>query len=336
MTQFRTVGFHHVTLVAADARRSLRFYRDLLGLRLLEQVIHPDDPGAYHLYLSTGTGEPGTLVTFFEWPDAAKGQWGVGGVHHVALGVATADAQLKWKRWLREHGVGVSGPFNRGYFRSIYFRDPDGHILEIATAGPGYTLDEAADALGRKDVSPPGAELRGFRDDTAIAARIHAEPVTGLTPDMALQGIHHVSAVTDDLEQAGEFLESTLGLRLVKRTFNQDAPETRHWFWARYDGVTVAPHSAFSLFGWPGSDFRARGGVGQAHHVAFRVEDAEVQLAWRERIESLGIGVTPVVDRGFFRSIYFSAPDGLLFELSTDTPGFVEAMALDGAADQKS
>ncbi|MFW6078988.1 MAG: VOC family protein, partial [Gemmatimonadota bacterium] len=139
MERLRTAGFHHITMVARDARRTLAFYRDLLGLRLVKKTVNFDDPGAYHLYFGTrdGVGEPGTILTFFEWPHARRGHWGVGGVHHLALGVDDEEAQLRWKRRLADAGVAVTGPYDRGYFRSIYFRDPDGQILEIATAGPG-------------------------------------------------------------------------------------------------------------------------------------------------------------------------------------------------------
>jgi glyoxalase family protein len=327
-----TAGFHHVTLVAADTRRTVRFYRDVLGLRLIVRSENVEDRGAYHLCFGAERGEPGTLLAFYEWPDAHKGQWGVGGVHHVALGVATAEAQLQWKRWLGEHGVGVSGPFNRGYFHSIYFRDPDGQILEIATEGPGYAVDEPADALGQRDVTPPSAELKDRRDEAVIAARTWPHPVVEIADDMRLTGIHHVSTITDDLERMGDFLSATLGLTLIKRSFNQDARDTRHWFWGVYDGHTVAPHSSLSSFGWPGSEFQARPGTGQVHHVAFRAADDEEQLLWRDRLESLGVGVSGPFDRGHFRSMYFTAPDGLLLEIATDVPGFGEDEAVSGVA----
>jgi glyoxalase family protein len=313
-----TTGFHHVTLVVADPRRTLRFYGRTLGLRLLKRSPPYADRGSYQLYFLAGADAPETLLTFFAWPGSSRGQFGVGGVHHVALDVATLEAQLKWKRWLVDRNVAVAGPFNRGYFGSIYFRDPDGHILEIATHGPGYGVDEPMDALGRQDVTPPGAELRGARNDSAIAARTWPEPVTAISSDMALTGIHHVSTITDDLVRMDDFLGETLGLSLIKRTFNQDARDTRHWFWAHYDGHMVTPHSALTAFGWPGSDLRARSGTGQAHHIAFRAGDEDDQLAWRDHLQSLGIGVSPVVDRHLFSSIYFSAPDGLLIELATD------------------
>ena len=63
-------------------------------------------------------------------------------------------------------------------------------------------------------------------------------------------------------------------------------------------------------------------GVGTVHHVAFRVPDEETQLALREEISGLGYDVTPVLDRNYFRSIYFREPGGVLFEIATDPPGF--------------
>jgi glyoxalase family protein len=322
MSDLVTRGFHHITMVSTDAPRTLAFYRDLLGLDLVKRTVNFDDPGAYHLYFGTRGGEPGTILTFFEWPGSRRGRWGVGGVHHLALGVETPEAQLKWKRRLTDAGVPVSGPLDRGYFTSIYFADPDGQVLEIATRGPGYAIDEPAGALGRELVTPPESRLPGGRDEEAIADRTHGEPVPAVTPDMRLDGIHHITGITDSLADAGSFYEEALGLRLVKKTLNQDDAKTKHYFWAHYDGEEVGVHSAMTLFGWPGSDYRARPGAGQTHHVAFRAADEEEQIAWREHLLGLGIEVTPVRDRTYFRSIYFQAPDGLLVEIATVGPGF--------------
>jgi len=63
-------------------------------------------------------------------------------------------------------------------------------------------------------------------------------------------------------------------------------------------------------------------GAGQTHHIAFRAESAEEQAEWRDHLLSLDIEVTPVRDRYYFQSIYFHAPDGMLLEIATDTPGF--------------
>jgi glyoxalase family protein len=317
-----TQGFHHITMVSADARRTLRFYRDVLGLGLVKRTVNFDDPGSYHLYFGDEAGRPGTLLTFFEWPGARRGGWGVGGVHHLALGVATEEAQLKWKRRLTDAGIPVSGPFDRGWFRSIYFTDRDGQILELATRGPGYAIDEPADRLGEAVILPKSSQLRGQRDEAGIAAATWPEPVPEITADMALEGIHHITGLTPDIERAHNFYTSALGLRLVKKSVNQDDPSTPHWFWARYDGGGVGAHSAWTLFGWPGSTYRAREGAGQTHHVAFRARDDEEQRAWQDHLRSLGVEVSEVLDRSYFRSVYFRAPDGLLLEIATDGPGF--------------
>jgi glyoxalase family protein len=317
-----TDGFHHITLVASDAGRTLAFWRDLLGLELVGQRTGPADPSRAQLHLGRDGGRPGTLVSFLDWGDAPRGHYGIGGIHHLALGVGTPEAQLRWKRRLQDAGVPVTGPYDRGYFRSIYFADPDGQVVEIATRGPGYAIDEPADALGQADTIPPSAQLRGGRDEAAIRALLHPEPVPVITPEMRLDGLHHITGMTDDIRRADEFYHQALGLRLVKRSVNQDAPDMPHWFWARYDGRTVHPHSGWTLFEWPAMARRARAGVGQTHHVAFRVEDVEDLRAWQDHLRAMGLQPTGIEDRGAFHALRFPAPDGMLLELATDGPGF--------------
>ena len=317
-----TKGFHHITMVSTHAPRTLAFYRDLLGMPLVKQTVNFDDPNAYHLYFGDARGNPGTILTFFEWPQTRRGGWGVGGIHHLALGVESREAQIKWKRRLTDARVPVSGPYDRGYFQSIYFQDPDGQVLEIATRGPGYGIDEPMSALGQKLIIPPSDRLPEGRDEAGNRATYHSEPVPGITPDMALQGIHHITGITDDITRAHEFYEAALGLRLVKKTLNQDDGKTAHWFWAHYDGEEIGPHSALTLFDWPGSAHRARPGAGQTHHIAFRASSEDEQREWRDHLMSMGIQVSSVMDRRYFRSIYFQAPDGLLLEIATDGPGF--------------
>ncbi len=325
MTPLTTLGFHHITLVASDARRTAAFYRQVLGLTLVKETVNFDEPDTAHLYFGDATGAPGTLVTFFEWPQAPRGRYGVGGVHHLAFSTPTYETLLQWKRRLQDLRIPVSGPMPRGYFTSLYFRDPDGQVLEIATAGPGYAIDEAIDALGRDVMGQQAHQLPGTRDEAAIAATTHPEPVPVITPAMALTGLHHITGMTDDIARTSDFYEAALGLRLIKKTINQDDPDTPHWFWANYDGTRVLPGSSWTLFGWSPRHPRARGGIGQTHHVAFRAQDADEQLAWREHLLGLGLDVSPVMDRRYFTSIYFQAPDGQLLEIATDGPGFAVA-----------
>lgn len=320
-------GFHHIALTTADAARADRFYGDVLGLT---RLAHTGDGDRVASWFGDSAGAPGTLIEIEEQRDAPRGRSGAGGIHHHAFMVETAEAQLKWKRWLTSHGVMVSGPLNRGYFRSIYFTDPDGQVLEIATRGPGYDLDEPIDALGAAVVLPPDAELRGRRDDAAIRARTHDAPVDTITDDMRLAGLHHISGVTDDVERIGEFYEAALGLRLVKRSVNQDDRYTPHWFWANYDGARVAPASSLTMFGgWTnggsplhGTMKRAVAGTGQTRHIAFRARDEEALAAHADHLRSLGVATSRVTDTRYFRSMEFSAPDGLAMRISTDNPDF--------------
>lgn len=317
-----TLGFHHITLVASDARRTLAFYHEVLGLQLVKQTVNFDDPSSYHLYFGNAEGAPGTLVTFFEWPTAPRGRFGVGGVHHLAFSTPTYETLLKWKRRLQDLGLPVSGPMPRGYFNSLYFRDPDGQVLEIATAGPGYDIDEPMSELGTHILGQQPHQLPGTRDEAAIARTTHPEPVPTITPDMALTGLHHITGMTDDIARTSDFYEEALGLKLVKKTINQDDPDTPHWFWANYDGSRVLPGSSWTLFGWNPRSPRARHGIGQTHHVAFRTRSDDEQLAWRDHLMTIGLDVSPVMDRQYFKSIYFQAPDGQLLEIATDGPGF--------------
>lgn len=329
----RTAGLHHVMLVARSAPRTVEFYRDLLGLSLLAQADPGDGAAAARLYFGDAAGTPGTLVAFAETPAAAQGRYGVGGLHHVAFGTESYETLLQWKRYLGDRGVRAAGPMERGYFQSLYFRDPDGQVLEIATRGPGYAHDEPAHALGRRLVVPPPAQLPAGRDRGAIGQTTHPEPVPAVTDEMRLQGIHHVTGMTDHLDRAHEFLAQALGLALVKQSVNQDDPSTLHHFWASYDGRAVAPRSSYTLFGWPNANaLRARAGVGQARHVAFRAPDADAQLAWRDHLLALGVGVSRVVDHGPFASFGFDAPDGMRFEIATDASGFAAAAPVPSAA----
>ena len=122
------VGIHHVGLVSSDIERTLHHYTVVLGLRLLR---HAGD----RTYLGAADGTPGSILEIAARPGAEPGREGVGGTHHFAMLVETRDGLLQWKRWLNDHEIAVNGPLDRHYFESIYHRDPDGQVIEIATRG---------------------------------------------------------------------------------------------------------------------------------------------------------------------------------------------------------
>ena len=320
-TNMNILGLHHITIVCADAQRTVDFYTQVLGLRLIKKTVNFDDPGSYHLYFGDEVGHPGSVITFFEWPHAAKGHPGIGGTHHYAMQVSDYNGLLKWKRRLVDHGLAVDGPLDRHYFQSIYFNDPDGTIVEIATLGPGWTIDEAPDALGTEYREPPAQMLVNNRDEKRIQAETWPEPVPQITADMALsRGMHHITAIGRDIQRTQAFFGDLLGLRRVKITSNFDDPQSAHWYWGVGDG---RPGTLITYFERdPLKSPRMRMGAGQTHHYAFAVANEEEQLLWREKLVNAGLRVSPVMERVYFKSIYTNDPDGHIVELATAGPGF--------------
>ncbi len=321
-------GLHHITLVTADARANVAFYRDLLGLRLVKKTVNFDDPSAYHLYYGNPDASPGSLITFFEWKGVGRGMPGVGGTHHVALRVADEAALLKWKRYLNDRDVKTYGVYDRRYFRSLYFRDPEGQTIELATDGPGFLADgEPAHSLGETLQDVPIE----FRSDSprgiALADRTHSEPVPTITDDMQLRtGMHHLTATASDIGATHAFFHDLLGLRRVKQTGNFDGPDMPHHYWSTGDGE---PGTLVTYFEAPPHARRARIGAGQTHHYALSVATDDEQLELLDRLRSAGLRASPVQDRVYFRSVYTSDPDGHIVEIATAGPGF----AVDEEAD---
>ncbi len=314
-------GLHHITLVSADAQRTADFYTRVLGLRLVKRTVNFDDPRSYHLYFGNERGAPGSAVTFFEWPGAARGRWGIGGTHHFALAVADREGLLKWKRRLTDLGIEVEGPYDRHYFVSIYFNDPDGTILEIATRGPGWTMDEEAERIGTEFRAPPAEMMSRNRDEARIRAETWPEPVPTITPDMALsQGMHHITAIGSDIGRTHAFFGDLLGMRRVKMTSNFDDPDSAHWYWGVGAGE---PGTLITYFERDPRRVRAAAmGAGQTHHFALSVPDEESQLDIRDKLIRAGYAVSPVQERVYFKSIYTRDPDGHIVEVATAGPGF--------------
>jgi glyoxalase family protein len=132
-------GLHHITAIASDLDRTVAFYRDLLGLAIVHDGPSDDDPLARHVWFGALDGDAGRLLSFMQYPELQPGVVGIGSTHHFALTVDSAEEQEAWRDYLRDHGVECSEVLDRGAFTSIYVRDPDGHIVEIATRGPGFT-----------------------------------------------------------------------------------------------------------------------------------------------------------------------------------------------------
>jgi glyoxalase family protein len=303
----RIQGLHHITAITSDASSAVNFYTRVLGLRLVKKTVNFDDPSAYHLYFGDEKGNPGTLITFFDWGKSIGfGQVGAGVTHHCAFTTQDHGSLATWKDWLEQNRVSVLGPFDRGSFKSLYFRDPDGLVLEIATPGNGVDYSDA-----------PHSELILPFDSDTPSVKPHVPQIREISIEMKLQGLHHVTALAHGSSQTREFFARILNMELVKANKRASSGTALQVF-----GLEGGrPGSMFSFVESP-SVPHGTVGIGTVHHIAFAVEDEDVQLQWRERLLARGIHVTPVLDRKYFKSIYFREPNGILLELATIPPGF--------------
>jgi glyoxalase family protein len=258
-------GVHHVTAITADAPRNVEFYAGLLGLRLVKKTVNQDDPTVYHLFYADERGDPGSDITFFEYPGARQGRAGAGMVHTVRWRVASGDAVDFWEKRLDNHVLSRDGD-------RLTFVDPEGLRHELG-------LIETA-------------------DEPLIAD--HPE----VPAELALQGFDGVRAFTADPERSRPLLEETLE------------------FEPRDDAWEARGEQRGGLYAYdPAPDNPGVGGAGTVHHVAW-ASPMDDHAAWRERVAAAGAHVTPIIDRFYFKSIYFREPSGVLFEIATIGPGF--------------
>lgn len=149
------VGLHHVTAIASDPQTNLDFYTEVLGLRFVKRTVNFDDPGSYHFYFGDDAGTPGTILTFFPWPQAARGTPGVGEVTLTAFSVPLSSVDF-WEKWLSGYKLPVERSM-RFEETVLTFPDPDGMKIEIV----GHAQAELPHP-SRFSPIPDEHSLRGF------------------------------------------------------------------------------------------------------------------------------------------------------------------------------
>jgi glyoxalase family protein len=133
MAKLQSQGVHHITLVGADRQASVDFWQGVLGMPLVFEQPNLDHPEQNHLYFDPGDGRLITIFTNESWePDATPNPAGIGNLHHLAFAVSRATYTQAAAR-LQERGFPNSGEVDRGFMYSIYFRDPLGQLLELAS-----------------------------------------------------------------------------------------------------------------------------------------------------------------------------------------------------------
>jgi glyoxalase family protein len=286
-----SAGIHHITAIAGDPQPNLDFYTETLGLRLVKRTVNFDDPGSYHFYFGDNIGNPGTIITFFPWPGARRGARGSGQVTTVSFAVPHNSIGF-WKERLRANHVVAEEIAGRLGNAALRFLDPDGLLLELVVIpseaeGPRRASSKVTSAGSfdsAQDDSVMGHNIRGFAAPTLEVRR----------PDQ-----------TEDL------LTEILGFEFVAEENNR----------RRFRGGGSNASSEIDLVSSEAGFGQIA--VGTVHHIAFRAADDEEQLRVREQLVARGLNVTPVIDRQYFHSIYFREPNGILFEIATDGPGFL-------------
>lgn len=154
-------GFHSVTMTVAEATATFDLLVKTMGFRKVAQE-------GRRTRFETGQGGPHAILEVVESPDLPEGEESVGTVHHVAWRATDAGRQAEWREVLVKAGCNVTPVIDRYYFKSIYYREPGGVLFEIATDGPGFTVDEPVESLGSSLSLPPWFQVRRDRLDATL------------------------------------------------------------------------------------------------------------------------------------------------------------------------
>jgi glyoxalase family protein len=277
-------GIHHLTAISSRIRDNHRFYTGPLGMRLVKRSVNQDDVGAYHLFYADAKGSPGTDVTFFDWPVPTERR-GTRSITRTALRVAGGETLAWWQGRLRELGVEAGEIVERDGRWTLDLEDPEGQRLSLVDDGGA-------------------GEAHPWQGSPVPAAR----QVRGLGP---------ITISVPDLAPTDAVLQRVLNMRPVRAYPQPENPaQTVHVYEMGSGGPGAELHVAVQ----PDLPV-ARQGAGGVHHVAFRTPDGEYD-GWADRLNELGLPNSGKVDRFWFRSLYFREPNGVLFEIATDGPGF--------------
>ncbi|MGG3625250.1 ring-cleaving dioxygenase [Bacillus gobiensis] len=275
-------GIHHVSALTAKARENVDFYTKVLGLRLVKKTVNQDDTSVYHLFYGDEKGNPGTELTFFEIPMIAKKHEGTNSISATSLRVPNDRAIAYWKQRFEELNIEHEEIANQAGRFTLAFKDFEGQRLILVS-------DENNEGV------QGGIPWK--------KAQVPAEyGIVGLGP---------VKLTVQNAKATIGILTELLGFRIKGNEQDIVVLETG-------EGGTGAEIHVEEKTDFPPE----RQGRGSVHHVAFRVDNEEELHEWIKRIREAKIPNSGFVDRFYFRSLYFREPNGILFELATDGPGF--------------
>ena len=278
-------GIHHLTAVSAQIRENHRFYTQVMGMRLVKRSVNQDDVSAYHLFYADAKGSPGSDLTFFDWP-VPRERRGTQAITRTHLRVAGPGVLQWWKQHLEEHHVKTGDIVERDGRQTLDLEDPEGQRLALVEDG-----------------------------GTGEAFPWERSPVPTINQ---IRGLGPILISVPKLEPTDTILQRVVNMRPVREYPHPDNPrETVHVYEMGEGGPSAELHVAVQ----PSLPV-THPGAGGVHHVAFRTPTYEEYDAWAERLSSMGVPNSGKVDRFWFRSLYFREPNGILFEIASDGPGF--------------
>lgn len=279
-------GLHHVSSLSAEIGKSNSFFTKVLGMRPIIKTVNQDEPSMYHLFFSDGRGSPGSDMTVFDLPRAAREHQGNNSITQTTFRVSGRDVLEYWADRLVSHGVAVGEIAMRDGRSVLDFADPVGTQLSLVDdGGVGESFSWAS--------SPVDAAQQ-------------------------IRGLGYIVITVPDLAPTDRFLTEGLGLRPDHTYVLANEPRHRVHVYLIGDGGVNAEVHVVVRDDLP----KARYGSGGVHHVALRMPDAAMMPEWVDRLTSLGYHNSGIVDRHYFTSLYVREPNHVLFELATDGPGF--------------
>lgn len=280
-------GFHHLTAVTADAPGNFQFYTQTLGLRLVKKTVNQDDVSAYHLFYADGLAAPGTDLTFFDWP-VGRERRGGHSVVRTGLRVGSAASLEWWLRRLAERQVKHGAIADRDGRPTLDLEDHEGQRLSLVV------------------------------DDTPGEA--HPWARSPVPAEHQIRGLGPIVMSVADLSPTEAVLTRVMGMHRSREYAWPEGGHAVHVF-QMVPGAGAGAQAELQVVVQPG--LRPAGpGAGGVHHVAFRTPNEQEYRAWAERLVETGMRSSGPVDRFYFRSLYFREPNGVLFEIATDGPGF--------------
>lgn len=278
-------GIHHVSAITASGAENHDFFTRVLGMRLVKKTVNQDSPSMYHLFYADAAGTPGTDMTYFEIPMAGRTYPGVSSISSTGFRVRSEAALGFWIRRFDELGVDHEAILERNGRKTLAFTDPEGsRLMLVADDGSGV---------------PYGIPWRK----------------TDIPEEFAIAGLGPVKLTVRHPERTETVLTEVLGFREAG-TYPSDVS-------GMPDIIVYETGAGAEVHLETRPDLPPeRPGRGSVHHVAFRVPTFDEYDRWEAHLRDAGFQTSGKVDRYYFRSIYFREPNGILFELATDEPGF--------------